>query len=251
MKKPSLLLVGYGRFGSFAAHILLGRFSVHVLEHRRGVRLGPSLKRASIKDLDRFGIVILALPAHRLEAFLRRYGQRFRPGAFIADVCAVKDAPSKWMKRHLPEDVSFAGLHPLFGPDSAATGVRGHTIVVCRGRTTPACHRRLLSTLRKFGLKAVETNPVIHDRSMASTLFLTQFIGSILPPRMVSDPPPLATPAWQHLSLVAWRAAGNSPELLEELYRYNPFCAICLRHLKNHFHRESGRLEALVWKLSR
>lgn len=242
MKKPSLLLVGYGRFGSFAAEILKSRFTVHILERGRPERIRPGLKRARLDDLGTFQLIVLALPAHRLEMFLKMNGKRISDRAFVADVCAVKSAPMQWFRTRLPQTVSFAGLHPLFGPESAATGHTGHSIAVCRGRSSDQCHRRLLASLKSMGLIPVETDPITHDKSMASSLFLTQFIGKCLPSLAGSDLPPLVTATFEHLRIIAVRAARNAPGLLGELHRFNPYCGKTLSTLTRHIQRNIARL---------
>ena len=242
MKKPSLLLVGYGRFGSFAAELLRSRFTIHILERRGPGPTGPGLRRAVLSDLGAFDFIVLALPAPRLEKFLMSNGRRFRDGAFVADVCAVKMAPMKWLKSHLPRSVSYAGLHPLFGPDSASSGYQGQSVAVCRGRSSPSCHRRLLTTIRAMGLKPVETDPITHDKSMASSLFLTQFIGEIFPSASGSRISPVTTATFEHLRIIASRAARNSPALIGELYQFNPYSRKSLRILVRQFQRKLGQL---------
>jgi prephenate dehydrogenase len=241
MRKAPLLLVGYGRFGAFAAVHLKRSFEVHVLDSRRGLRLAAGLKRARPADIREFDILLLALPATRLEKFLKSNGRRIRDGAFVADLCAVKSAPLGWMRRYLPGGVSYAGLHPLFGPSSAATGLRGHRVVVCRGRATAACRKRLLGWIRRFGLEPVETDPATHDRAMASTLFLTQIVGNLLPGPGHSAPP-FGTPSSESLRRVVETARGNSPALLPELLTYNRFCRAALRRLERRFSMKFGTL---------
>ncbi len=242
MKKPSLLLVGYGRFGAFAAALLRRRFTVHILETRRGVRLRWGLKRASVSDLGGFDLIIFALPALRLKQFLESNGSRVRNGAFVADLCAVKIAPLKWLGTHLPAGVSYAGLHPLFGPDTPPAGEGGHPVAVCRGRSSPACHLLLLRTIVSLGLKPIEMTAVTHDKSMSSSLFLTQFIGETFPQAARPGVPGMTTAGFEHLRIIARRAARNSPDLIRDLYRFNPYCPASLGRLVRHIQRKTESL---------
>jgi prephenate dehydrogenase len=244
VKKPPLLLVGYGRFGSFIAPVLRRHFSVHVLERRATVRLARGLKKASAAEICRFGLVVLAIPSGGLDRFLEGNHARFREGTFIAQLSAVQELPLAEMERLLPAGVSYAGLHPIFGPASARAGLRGQTIAFCGGRLTPVCRRRLTLFLRRLGLKIIETTPANHDRAMASTLFLTQFIGSIVPYRPGRHESPLDTPAFRHLAGVLETAAGNSPDLLRELCMYNRFCENTLQRTINGFAREIRRIRS-------
>jgi len=230
MKREDLLIVGYGRFGRLLGSVLRSEFRVSVLDRTPG-KVPRPLRRVTPAEIGKFQVVILALPVHRLEPFLRREGNRFKPGAFVADVSALKDAPLRWMARHLPSSVSFAGLHPLFGPDSAGDGLPGHSVVVCRGRSSPGCHRRLIRFLRKIGLNTVETNPATHDKIIASTLFLTQWVGEVLPRGLTAGPLPFETPSVEFLRLVADRAQKDRHHILRDLCRFSPHCAKMLRRL--------------------
>ncbi|HEY5599192.1 MAG TPA: prephenate dehydrogenase/arogenate dehydrogenase family protein [Candidatus Manganitrophaceae bacterium] len=232
MKKRPLLLVGYGRFGKYAASILRRHFDLHVLETRKNVRPGRGIRRVGNADIPRFSIILLAIPVHRLRGFLKQHSSRVAPGSFVADVCAVKEKPLEWMDEFLPDNVSFSGLHPLFGPDSARQGLRGHAVVVCRGRTTSGCHRKLLTIIKKLGLKSIETDPGTHDRTIASTLFMTQWIGRWAASCGLTRHFPFETPAFNSLRILMSRAGNDAPALLRDIYRYSPYSRRIVKKLR-------------------
>jgi prephenate dehydrogenase len=147
----------------------------------------------------------------------------------------------RWMKRLLGDGVSYAGLHPLFGPDSGARGAEGHTVAVCRGRLSASCARRLTGALRGMGMKTVDTTPAIHDRTMASTLFLTQIIG-VAARGAAGNDHPFVTPAFNHLRVVIGRAAGNRGDFTGELFRWNTFVPAVLRQFEAALAREKGKI---------
>ncbi len=222
MKRTPILVVGYGRFGRLAAAILSRRFEVHALDVRRTITFGRGIRRAGTAEIPRYSIVLLALPVHRLEGFLRSHGSRIAPGAFVADLSAVKEKPLRWMKSNLPSSVSFTGLHPLFGPDSTKKSHKGHTVVVCRGRTSDACHRRVLVTLKALGLKIIETNAITHDTTIASTLFITQWIGRVAIASGLGKPVLFESPSFSAIRLLMSRAASDRPDILRDIFRYIP-----------------------------
>lgn len=241
MKRPDLLIVGCGRIGRLAARMLRPAWKVHFLERSSRTTLPRGTVRVRGADIGRFDVVLFAIPARRLNTFLVRYGSSLKPGSFVADFCAVKEAPMRWMKDSLPPSVSFAGLHPLFGPESLGAGLPVRRIAVCRGRSSDRCHHRLLAGLRSLGLKPVECSPTTHDRTMARTLYLAQIIGVAL--RRSGDPDHgLPTPTFDHLRIVAARAGANGPSLLEELRLHNRFCRGALSPLTRHLSREAGRI---------
>lgn len=228
MRKPPLLLIGCGRIGRLAAGLLARRWSVHVLERRRGLRLPRGTVRATADAIGEHSVVVFAVPADELRRILTRQGKTIRPGAFVADLCAVKSAPAEWMAASLRPGVSYAGLHPLFGPDSATEP--GPAIAVCPGRMSASCRRKLTRELRALGLKPVETTPAIHDRTMASTLFLTQIIGLASVP-LTTGTLPFGTPSSALLRVIGARAARNSPDLLREIVAWNPSAPKVFRSL--------------------
>lgn len=240
MKRPKLLLVGYGRLGKPLAAVLKRRFEVHALDVRRRNPPARGIRRAGIADLPAFELVILAIPVSRLEAFLRRNGHRFAPGSTVIDLSAVKVEPQRWLNRHLPKNVTFVGLHPLFGPDTLEGGFAGHTVVACGGRSTAACHRRMLRHLRGFGLTIVETNPRTHDRTMASTLFLTHLVGRLA---FACEPPrrfPFEPPSYAFLRGIMRRASNESTDFVPDLLRYNPYARSILNKLRSRLLSRSG-----------
>ena len=175
-------LIGYGRFGRFAARHLAQRVDVLVHDPAsgagtrriRGVRFVSRAEAASQE------LVILAVPISSLRTVLQGIRPHLRRGALVCDVCAVKSGPVQWMRRSLPRGVAILGTHPLFGPDSAARTIRGKTIVLCPARISPSVVRRVRRSLVRAGLRTVVMTPRQHDRLMAETIFLTQAVGRLV-----------------------------------------------------------------------
>lgn len=175
-------LIGYGRFGRFAAHHLVRH--VKVLVHDPAVQRRPAGERGivfgSLSEAASQTVVLLALPVSEMKAVLRRIREIVRPGSLVVDLCAVKEQPVRWMKEMLPAGVRILGTHPLFGPDSASRTIRGHHIVLCPVRIS----RQELDAVRKRLLRAGLVSLVMtarrHDRMMAETILLTQFMGRVV-----------------------------------------------------------------------
>ena len=214
-------LIGYGRFGKLAARHLSRRATVFVYESRGSPRrsagkiIHSPLARAASQP-----VVILAVPVSALRRVLRDIRPYLVPSALVIDVCAVKLLPARWMKKALPPDTRIIGAHPLFGPDSAAKGVRGQTAVLCRIRCPLSTFRALRSLLRKEGIAVLEMSPDDHDRLAAETVFLTQFIG-----RTVQDlrlrRRPLATRSYRELMGLVDVARHDSLQLFRDMFTYN------------------------------
>ena len=131
-----IALIGYGRFGRLAARYLSRDFRVRIADSRKGERVDRGAQRVSLEEAASKPIVILAVPISQLRAVLAEIAPSLQPGTLVIDVCSVKEQPVRWMRSLLPRSVSILGTHPLFGPDSAARGLKGHTIALCPVRIT-------------------------------------------------------------------------------------------------------------------
>jgi len=178
----SIGLIGYGRFGRLAARHIAKRREVYVYDQRTERKPGPPrIHFTSLAAVASQEIVILAVPVSALKETLIAVSPHLVPGALIIDVCAVKSFPARWMKQILPRNVQIVGSHPFFGPDSAPGPLRGHHIVICPVRVKTKLLNRVARVLRREGLNVSVMTPDAHDRLVAETILLTQYIG-----RMVS-----------------------------------------------------------------
>jgi prephenate dehydrogenase len=167
-------IIGFGRFGQFAASILKDDFRVTVYDRRKlpcpkGIRWG-TLSNVAAKP-----VLLLCVPISEIRKTCCSIRPFLIPGQLILDTCSVKRKPLQEMLRSLPKFVEILGSHPLFGPDSAKNGIHGLTIVLCRVR----CRRlaKIRSYLQWKGLEVVVTTADRHDREMAKTQALFHFLA--------------------------------------------------------------------------
>jgi prephenate dehydrogenase len=141
------------------------------------------------------------------------------------------------MKQILPKHVSILGAHSLFGPDSVSRSLRGHTLVLCPVRIPPRLLASVKRLLRKTGLQVLQMTPHQHDRMMAETILLTQYIGRLVGSARLKR--------WDHstmhyeklISLVDV-AQRDSMQLFRDMWRYNPHA----HHLRLALGRATGLL---------
>jgi prephenate dehydrogenase len=223
VKRPTVGLIGYGRFGKLAAHYISRHANVLVYDPARThIRsTGNRIRAASTADAAGQNIVILAVPVSSLRNVLQVIRPHVKPGALVLDVCAVKVKPVEWMKRQLPGNVHILGTHPLFGPDSAALSLKGHAIVLCPVRCPEGRVRQASRILRKAGLKVVRMTPAQHDRLVAVPLFIAQYLGRVA--SRMAPPVTTATASSRRLSEVAGMAENDSMEMFRDLFRFNSF----------------------------
>jgi prephenate dehydrogenase len=224
--RPGLGVVGFGAFGRLLAEHLGDRFAIVVTD-----RL-PLEREATIAGVRWGGLrevagqphVVFAVPVQDLESAARAAAPLLRSRARVYDVASVKSKPLALLDRLLPKDASILGLHPMFGPQSARSGLSGLKVVLCRppaGRraAAPRTVRRLLE--REFGLAVLEMTPERHDHQMAYIQGLTHWFARAL--REIELPSPeLATVAYQHMLAIEENLRFDSDALFLTIQRENP-----------------------------
>ena len=155
--------------------------------------------------------------------------EQLRPGTLVIDVCSVKVRPLGVMKALLPSEVEIVGTHPMFGPQSGATGIAGLKVVLCpvQGERWDAVLSFLESTLQ---LEVMEMAPERHDRQMAYVQGLTHWMAKAL--REITLPDlELSTPAYRHLLKIEEILRDDSDELFLTIQRDNAFAEPARREL--------------------
>ena len=212
-------IIGYGRFGQFAAERLRKDFRVVVYDRKkvrcpRGIRAGP------LEEVASRSLVLLCVPISQISKTCLEIKPYLIPGQLILDTCSVKERPLQEMARSLPKFVEILGTHPLFGPDSARNGIRGLKIVLCPIR----CRRvsKVKAWLKGKGLEVIVTTPARHDFEMAKTQALFHFLA-----RGVAETGirvgRLSTPGPAKLFEDFRDVQNDSLQLFQDLHRMNRF----------------------------
>ncbi len=215
-------IIGFGRFGQLAAKHLRERFAVVVTDSgdiaaaadALGVRAG-TLAQAAACD-----VVMLAVPVQAMADVIARIAPVVRPGALVLDVASVKMLPARWMAEALPESVDIVATHPLFGPQSARSGLQGQPLVICEVRGER--HHAVAEFGRSLGLKVSLTTAEEHDREMAYVQALTHLIGRTLVNIRIPNEE-LKTSSYQHLLELCALIRDDTKELFFAIQNLNPF----------------------------
>lgn len=218
-------LIGFGQFGQLAARVLSSHYDVCVTDPAPTAaaaarELGVSL--GALKDAASREIVIFAVPVVAMEAAFRAAAPHLKPGALAIDVGSVKMLPARWMTEILPDHVDLVATHPLFGPQSARTGLDGLRLVVCPIRGDR--HEKVVAFGRSLGLTVTVTTPEEHDREMAYVQALTHLIGRSLVNLGIPDEQ-LKTASYQHLLELCSLIGADTFELFTAIQTQNPFAA--------------------------
>lgn len=212
----SLGLIGFGAFGRLAASYLAPHFALRVFD--------PAFDRtAGLAETARCQVVVIAVPVAKMADVLQAIAPHLQPGALVLDVGSVKVEPARLMRELLPANVDIVATHPLFGPQSAQHGVRGHKITLCpiRGHA----HRRVAAFLEgALGLQVILATPEAHDRDAALAQGLTHLIARVLV-QMEPLPDAVTTRSFDLLREAVEMVRHDAPEVFDAIERLNPYAS--------------------------
>ncbi|MFI5253574.1 MAG: prephenate dehydrogenase/arogenate dehydrogenase family protein [Bacteroidota bacterium] len=219
---PEIAIIGYGRFGQLATMHLKKKAKLFVADKKLISKTPQGVRTLSIEEAAGKKHVVLAVPINQIVNSVKLIAPYLQPGSTVYDVCSVKEQPIKWMCRYLPSSVSIIGTHPLFGPDSAGASLKNRMIAVSPVRTSPTGMKCLKNFLESLHLDIVVMGAEEHDRLMASTLFLTQFVF-----RGIKHLPlkkhQFTTQNYKILMQLVDAANNDSVEMFRDMYKYNRF----------------------------
>ncbi|SFL06530.1 prephenate dehydrogenase [Pseudovibrio ascidiaceicola] len=246
-QNTSLGIVGLGAFGQLAALHLAQYFEIMAYDPSPDVaklakQLGVHL--TSLHSVSQADVILIAAPVSSFEQVVSEIAVACKPGALVIDVGSVKVVPSEIMRWLLPDNVDIVASHPLFGPQSATTGIKGLKIAVCpiQGKR----HARLVAFLRKIlGLTVIVTTPEDHDQEAAVVQGLTHLIAKVLL-RMGPLPTRMTTKSFDLLSEAISMVQHDAPEVFEAIEKANPYAETVRRRFFDLAASLSEELEAAL-----
>jgi prephenate dehydrogenase len=229
LKRKTIGVIGFGAFGEFACRELVEtrRLRVFAWNERDSRVLRARAKRVGVRFVNvseaaACDIVILAVPISKMGECLKRVKPFLKPSVLVVDVCSVKVLPAREMKRLLPRGVALLGTHPLFGPQSAARGIKGKTIALCPVRVSKRRLKKVIRFLRSLGLAPVVCTPREHDAEVARTQALTHFVLRGLQKRGL-EKSVFSTSSHAKLAEALDLIKDDSQQLFTDLQRANSF----------------------------
>lgn len=221
-----IAIIGFGAFGRLIARYAPAGVRLLAYDVQAPVAggypdgLGQTLL-VSLAEAASCPVVVLAAPVATTAQICRQIAPWLKPGALVVDVGSVKAEPVADMLANLPAHVEIAGLHPLFGPQSAADGLAGRRIVVCpvRGRRV----FRLMALLRAaLGLEIQFATPEAHDREMAMVQGITHMVGRLVA-SLDAQPTRMTTQSYALLMQAVDMVRHDNPAVFDAIALRNPF----------------------------
>jgi Prephenate dehydrogenase len=180
-----ILIVGLGLIGGSMAQALRGFESCTIVGADRNAETLTFAKAHGICDelyedavplLLNADLTILALHPRGIETFVQTYGNQFKPGSTVTDVCGIKTAIHT-AAAHIPSYVNYIGGHPMAGKESsgiensdAALFQNAHYLLTPRAGSDEHALRLLRRMTVHLGCRdAVVTTPEEHDALIAYT----------------------------------------------------------------------------------
>ena len=221
MEKQDVGLVGFGRFGRLWADVLSTHHTVWITD--RVPQNVPTY--LPLPELcARCRVIFLCVPINQFERVVADITPRLQPGSTIFDVCSVKVHPAEVLATQLGmrRDLTLIATHPMFGPDSAARGLRDLPMVLWRIAGDTQIYTDWFNFFAQLGIRTVEMAPHEHDRHAAYSQGITHYIGRVLSELELHETP-IDTQGFRILRSLIAQTCNDSWELFHDLQIYNPY----------------------------
>lgn len=223
MKISSVAVIGYGRFGKTLESILPRIFP----------EVSIAMVQRDIKKAVHADIIIPAVPIREFEEVIKALAPHVQSAQIVMDVCSVKLFPVEIMQRYLPGNAQIMATHPMFGPGTLAKtkgSLKGLKMVIDSVRMDSASEKFIIDSFTRQGIELISMTSLDHDKYAAQFHFSSQFVASVLKDMSVQKTP-IDTPSVGVLHDFMEFVQTDSHALLQDMYRYNPYCKKQLEHI--------------------
>lgn len=217
----SVGIIGFGSFGSFLASKLEGLCAVKVYDPNTEV---PKVLSSKLDDVSVCDYVVFAVPLDAYKEVIDSIAGHLGKDTVVVDISSVKVEPARILHELLPSR-KVVVMHPLFGPQSASSGLSGHTLVMCPEVSNPEAYASIKRFSVGLGLNIVEKSAENHDKDMAYAQGLTFFVARALM-RMNIHSVELHTTSFKKLLDLAELESHHSDELFTTIQMGNMFTGV-------------------------
>jgi prephenate dehydrogenase len=222
--KITIGVIGYGSFSRFFIDVLKNNFpnlSIKVYSRSNEVDNKLFFDYTTVVQSD---IVIPAVPISVFEDTIIELAKHIKKGSLVIDICSVKVYPIKTMLKYLPQSTQIIATHPMFGPSSFIKkgSLENFNLVIKNIRCKQDIYDKVINLLKILKLKIIEFDEDEHDRLMAEFQFLSWITAATLKPLDIKRSKIITASASVLLDFVDM--VGVDERLIEDSYKYNPYC---------------------------
>ncbi len=250
----SLGVIGLGAFGQLLAQQLRPYFEIKATDPSAEAAIFADEHNIPLVTLEKCAqckYVVLAVPILQIGPVVQAIAPFVQAGSTVFDVASVKLGPARQMQDGLPNNVCIIGTHPLFGPQSAKTGMDGLKIAICPIRGAGPTRVRHLITFLNQNLKldAYASDPDTHDHDMAMVQGLTHLVAKVLH-QMKPLPDRQTTLSFDLLVQSMQLVQGDSEALFRAIEQENPYSSEVrdrffelIDQLRTDLERDQGKID--------
>lgn len=215
-------LIGFGRFGKLFHKFFCDDFYFDIydknLTFEENLHSTGGVRDIAWKDNK---IIFLSVPISEIENISKELQGQISEDCTIVDFCSVKKYPLQILKKYFPKNPIFS-IHPLFGPDSVDDSLKNHIAIVIENKHWNPVIAYFWQLLIDKEVKLLLMSEDEHDKLIAWTLCLTQFIGrSIGNLKIPYDQ--VATKGFIELMNIVHRSNADTQQLFIDINKYNPY----------------------------
>lgn len=226
MKRLTISIYGYGRFGKFWANILAKDYRVKVFS-RRGLKpeeVPEGIEITTYEDLFNCDAMFFCVAISSFEEVLKQSKHLLKKETLFFDTCSVKVNPVKWMKEQLPEGARIIATHPMFGPDSYFTSAEPLSMVMSNINTEDTEFNEWVDYFNTKRMHVEVMTPDEHDKKVAYSQGITHYVGRVLADLELSKSN-IDTLGFQKLFEITEQTCNDSWQLFMDLQQNNPYTA--------------------------
>ncbi len=211
MKKQTVAIVGFGRFGQTLYRLIKKDFSILIIG------------KTNPQDIKKAKIIFYCVPISKLTSVINSHKKYFQDNQLIIDVLSVKIHPQKILKKLTKtKNVQVILTHPMFGPDSSKNGFENLPLVMWNLNAKNSQYQFWKNYFLEKKLKIIEIDPKTHDKLAAYSQGVTHFLGRILQ-TFNFKPTQIDTLGAKKLHEIMDQTCNDTWQLFNDLQNYNPF----------------------------
>ncbi|MBI4064753.1 prephenate dehydrogenase [Candidatus Gottesmanbacteria bacterium] len=225
-EKPTIAIIGFGRFGRLLAQIFLqwSNANILIVSRNKNHRSHRLLSFVNLQNIHSADLIIPCVPISAFKETIQQVALVAKNSAIVMDVCSVKVIPVQIMKSFLPKHIQIIASHPLFGPDSFRinNGLKNLRLVLQNVSTNRQEYIDITSFFIQLGIKVITLSPKKHDQLLAWSLGYSFLVGKIGQKLKIKQTPIDTfdfTLLLQNVDIVR----NDSEELFMDMQVFNPY----------------------------